>query len=442
MKIHKTTALILGLAGMVSVQKMSAQSYFKVVGYSANWTSAPTATQYSHLTHINYAFLTPNTDGSLQAVPNLSQMQGIVSSGHAKGVKVLISCQATAANWGALAFSSSAVTAFVNNMVNFCYQYNLDGVDIDWEFPNPAPSTSATDYANLMSKLGTAMHNNGKLCTAAVASWGSAASGVLPSVFNSVDWLNIMDYDNNNGVGQSTYASVTTAINYWEGQGLPASKIVMGVPFYGDPNGQYTYTQLLSLGASPYSDSWNGYGYNGIPTIQSKTLLCLQDNIGGMMIWTIGGDATGGNSLLSAMYSTIVPTGRTISLQAQDNNKWVTSNNGTAPLIASAPTPQGWEEFTLVDESSTYGYGYVALQAQANSKYVTAANAGASPLIATAPTASTWEAFFWNPAGSTAVQLRSYINGKWVCADNAGASPLIANRTTPGGWETFNLKLW
>ena len=216
----------------------------------------------------------------------------------------------------------------------------------------------------------------------------------------------------------------------------------MGVPFYGDPNGQYTYTQLLSLGASPYSDSWNGYGYNGIPTIQSKTLLCLQDNIGGMMIWTIGGDATGGNSLLSAMYSTIVPTGRTISLQAQDNNKWVTSNNGTAPLIASAPTPQGWEEFTLVDESSTYGYGYVALQAQANSKYVTAANAGASPLIATAPTASTWEAFFWNPAGSTAVQLRSYINGKWVCADNAGASPLIANRTTPGGWETFNLKLW
>ena len=79
MKIHKTTALILGLAGMVSVQKMSAQSYFKVVGYSANWTSAPTATQYSHLTHINYAFLTPNTDGSLQAVPNLSQMQGIVS---------------------------------------------------------------------------------------------------------------------------------------------------------------------------------------------------------------------------------------------------------------------------------------------------------------------------------------------------------------------------
>jgi chitinase len=306
MNINKTIACVLGLAGMVSIQNAEAQ--FKIVGYSAYYdNSGPSATQYGQVTHVDYAFLAPNSNGSLQTVPNLSRMQSIVSAGHAAGVKVMISCQTTAATWGALAYNSGYLSTFVNNMVNFCNQYNLDGVDIDWEFPSPAPSTSATDYANLMSQLGTALHNDGKLLTAAVASWGSEASGVTSSVFNSVDWLNIMDYDNTGGTGMSTLASVTTAIDYWEGQGLPASKIVMGVPFYGDPS-EDDYSQLLSLGASPNSDSWNGNGYNGIPTIEAKTLLCQQQGLGGMMIWTLGGDATGANSLLTFMYSASHPT--------------------------------------------------------------------------------------------------------------------------------------
>ena len=338
MKIHKTMALILGLAGMVSVQNAEAQ--FKIVGYSAYYdNSGPSATQYGQVTHVVYAFLAPNSNGSLQTVPNLSRMQGIVSAGHAAGVKVMISCQTTAATWGALAYNSSYITTFVNNMVNFCNQYNLDGVDIDWEFPSPAPSTSATDYANLMSKLGTALHNDGKLLTAAVASWGSEASGVTSSVFNSVDWLNIMDYDNTGGTGMSTLASVTTAIDYWEGQGLPASKIVMGVPFYGDPS-EDDYSQLLSLGASPDSDSWNGNGYNGIPTIEAKTSLCMQQGLGGMMIWTLGGDATGANSLLTAMYSTIhTSTGQ--SMPTGGNYVFYNANSGLALDDTGGSTTNG-----------------------------------------------------------------------------------------------------
>ena len=310
MKINKMIGCILGLAGIVSVQ--SAEAQFKIVGYSAYYdNSAPSATQYSQVTHVVYAFLAPNSNGSLQSVPDLSRMQSIISAGHAAGVKVMISCQTPAATWGALAINSGYVTTFVNNMVNFCNQYNLDGVDIDWEFPSPAPSTSATDYANLMSKLGTALHNDGKLLTAAVASWGSEASGVTSSVFSSVDWLNIMDYDNTDGSGMSTLASVTEAYQYWEGQGLPASKIVMGVPFYADPS-EDNYSQLLSDGASANSDTFdlNGteQGYNGIPTIEAKTLLCQQQGLGGMMIWTLGGDATGNNSLLTFMYGASHPT--------------------------------------------------------------------------------------------------------------------------------------
>ena len=37
----------------------------------------------------------------------------------------------------------------------------------------------------------------------------------------------------------------------------------------------------------------------------------------------------------------------TVSLVAGVNNMYVTSNNGTAPLIANRPANNGWEKFTL-----------------------------------------------------------------------------------------------
>ena len=30
--------------------------------------------------------------------------------------------------------SSANISTFVNNMVSLCNQYNLDGIDIDWEY--------------------------------------------------------------------------------------------------------------------------------------------------------------------------------------------------------------------------------------------------------------------------------------------------------------------
>ncbi|MEK8105218.1 glycoside hydrolase family 18 protein [Micromonospora sp. M12] len=93
----------------------------------------------------------------------------------------------------ALAANSGSRTTFVNNLVNFVNQYNLDGVDMDWEYPDPG--ASANNYTALMTQLGSAMHSRGKLLTAAVVSEGGSVQGVQTAVFNQVDWLNIMAYD-------------------------------------------------------------------------------------------------------------------------------------------------------------------------------------------------------------------------------------------------------
>lgn len=293
-------ALLLALAP-------GAHAAFKVVGYEPSWQGSVSSIQYSKLTHINYAFLLPNSNGSLQAIDNPSKLTSLVTSAHNAGVKVSISVggwnNGDDSAFRSLAGNSTARTAFVNNIVSFISQYNLDGVDIDWEYPDT--SSESSNYTTLMSQLASAMHSRGKLLTAAVIAYGSTGDSISSSVFSSVDWLNIMDYDNTSGVGQSTYSSAVTAFNYWiTTRGLPSSKAVLGVPFYSDPS-DYSFSQLLSMGASPNADSWNGEGYNGIPTIQQKVNLAFDRSAGGMMMWELSQDATGANSLLSAIDSVV-----------------------------------------------------------------------------------------------------------------------------------------
>src|SRR5581483_5471065 len=145
------------------------------------------------------------SNGSLQAIDNASKLQSLVSSAHANNVKVSISV----GGWNngddsafvSLAGNSTSRTSFVNNLVNFVNQYNLDVVDIDWEYPSS--SSESSNYTTLMSQLASAMHSRGKVLTAAVIASGSTGNYIASSVFSSVDWLNIMDYDDTGGVGQS-----------------------------------------------------------------------------------------------------------------------------------------------------------------------------------------------------------------------------------------------
>jgi len=413
---------------------------FKVIGYMPSWEGDVNTVQYSKLTHINYAFLIPNTDGSLQALDNTPKFTSLVATAHNNGVKVMIS---VGGGGGGDAFhtivaSSGTRTAFVNNMVSFVNQYNADGVDVDWEFPSAG--AEANNFLLMMQQLATAMHNNGKLCTIAVISTG--ATYITSGMFTALDWLNIMDYDDNN-FQHSTYQSAVDCLNYWAGRGLPVEKTILGVPFYGRDNrydyATVNYNVILSQGGSPNSDTFQTIGYNGIPTITSKTNLAFTNGIGGMMIWELAGDATGANSLLSAIHNVIIahsggggtgaPIGQNITLKGF-NNMYVSGENGTQAMNCNRPTAQAWETFTVVDA----GGGKIALRSQG--KYVSSEN-GAQAITCNRATFSDWEKFDWIPTTDGKITLRGN-NGKFISSEN-GTQPMTCNRTTASGWEAFGV---
>ncbi|GHJ47745.1 hypothetical protein Cs7R123_50870 [Catellatospora sp. TT07R-123] len=282
---------------------------FKSIGYMPSWAGSVGSVQYGKLTHINYAFVLPNSNGTLGAVDNASKLSSLVSTAHANGVKVSISIggwnDGNDSAFEALAASSGGRTTFTNSVMSLVNQYGLDGADIDWEYPDPG--TSGSNYALLMQQLSTTLHNSGKLLTAAVVSEGGTANGVPTSVFGYVDWLNIMAYDG--GSPHANYTWSINAVNFWKGRGLPASKAILGVPFYSRP-GYLTYSQLVAIdpaNANRDCTTVNGTQecYNGIPTIKAKTQWAMA-NAGGMMNWELSQDTTGSTSLVSAIYDTVM----------------------------------------------------------------------------------------------------------------------------------------
>ena len=429
----KTLSLLAFL--IVCYTHLWAQTPFRVIGYMPSWAGNVNQVQYSKLTHINYAFLLPTATGGLQAIDNPAKLQSLVSTAHANNVKVLISVggwnDGNDSGFEGLAANGTHRNNFVTNIINFVNQYGLDGVDIDWEYPDPG--ASANNYITLMTQLSTEMHNRGKLLTGAIVGTGGAS--ILNSAFALVDFYNLMAYDYNN-FDHSTYSYASQSINYWRGRGLPAAKIVLGVPFYGRPTWE-SFAQLIARGANPYADVFDNVGYNGITTIKQKTNLAF-DQGSGVMIWELSQDATGANSLLSAIHEVVLthtgnpgnpaPIGQTIWLKG-NNNLYVSSENGTQAMNCNRASAQGWEQFTVVDA----GGGKIALRSQG--KYVSSEN-GAQPIRCNRTSIQDWEKFTWisNSNGTISLQCN---NGGFISSEN-GAQAMSSWRTAAGTWESFN----
>jgi hypothetical protein len=415
----------------------STMAQFKVVGYFPSWAGNVNDIQFGKLTHVNYAFVLPTTTGGLQALDNPSKLQSLVSAAHANNVKVLIAVggwnDGNDSGFESLAGNSTYRNNFVNNMVNMVNQYGLDGVDIDWEYPDNG--TSSNNYSALMSQLSTAMHSRGKLLTAAVVANGG--SSIQSNVFGYVDFLNLMAYDGG-GSNHSTYSYAQQSLTYWIGRGLPASKAILGVPFYGRSSSEYVaYNTLLSRGASPNSDTFGAIGYNGIPTIKSKTNLAF-DQGGGIMIWELSQDVNNANSLLTAINQVVIersgptnpgpaPIGKVITLRGS-NNLYVSGENGTQAMRCDRTAPQAWEQFSVLDA----GGGKIALRSMG--KYVSSEN-GTQAITCNRTAIGGWEQFTWVVNAGGTISLRGN-NNLYVSSEN-GTQAMTCTRTSIQGWEMF-----
>lgn len=315
----KNTILLTFLTLLLFPQFSDAQnknSDFKVIGYYVPRIE-PEAVPFDILTHVNYSFAIPaKTGDTLVPLKEDNKLIKLVELAHKKNRKVFISI----GGWGIgdgggddtrfhkMAETEAGRQRFIASTMQMVTAYNLDGVDLDWEYPDEN-SQSADDYVDLVKELSTQLHTLNKELTAAVISYGKKGYGIKREAFKYMDWLNLMAYDDDYGPdyvkAHSPYSLALKSLDYWMNErGLPAEKCVLGLPFYAKKGmGRYgpSYKDLLKEGASPYDDYHRGSYYNGMLTIEAKTKLAIEKKCAGVMVWEISHDTTDETSLFKTI---------------------------------------------------------------------------------------------------------------------------------------------
>jgi chitinase len=229
------------VASAIFLTTTSLQAKEKVVAYVPNWVNLDAFTKtidYAKIAHINIAFENPIND--LGDLSFHKKNEVLIAKARANNVKVLVSIGGGSASGNKKLqaryfdlLSEPKRAAFSKRLASYVEDHGFDGLDVDIEGPS-----INKDYGAFIHDLSAALKSRHKLLTAAL-SQGYGGKNVPDSVFEHFDFVNVMAYDgagswNPNAPGQHSSMEFTKRnVEYWLKRGLPASKTILGVPFYG-----------------------------------------------------------------------------------------------------------------------------------------------------------------------------------------------------------------
>ena len=359
----------------------------KNVGYFVQWgvygrnyhvKNIETSGSASKLTHINYAFGNV-TNGSCTASDDTyadydkffdaaSSVDGVADTwdpgalrgnfGQLRRLKKMHPDLKVIWSFGGWTYSGGFGQAAANPdaFAESCYKLVkdprwadvFDGIDVDWEYPNACGLSCDTSgypaFKNVLSAL-RSRFGSGNLLTAAITADGSSGGKLDVADYGGaaqyLNWYNVMTYDYFGAWAAhgptaphsplTSYAGIPAAgfnadaaIQKLKGKGVPASKMLLGIGFYGrgwtgvtqaSPGGTATgaapgtyeagiedYKVLKNscpatgtvAGTAYAKCGSNWWSYDNPSTIVGKTNYVKSQGLGGAFFWELTGDTSNG----------------------------------------------------------------------------------------------------------------------------------------------------
>jgi chitinase len=318
------------------------------------------------LTRINYAFALIQegqiVNGYANDDQNLAALVALKQNNPSLTVLISVGGWLGSGNFSDMALTKKSRSVFIESVVKFVDHHQLDGLDIDWEYPgqtgagNRFRPEDKHDYTSLFRELRERFHKEEKrlhrhllLTSATGASSSFLENTEMRKVQRYLDTVNLMAYDYYEPTDDAITGnhaplftdpadpekiSADRSVREFEQAGVPAAKIVLGVPFYGHvwgevedvdhglfrpgrsvPNAFARYgniqATMINNGFNRYWDSVASvpYLYNSATKIfvsyedpESLAVKCkyvLDNRLRGVMFWEYAADPTG--ALLDAI---------------------------------------------------------------------------------------------------------------------------------------------
>ena len=362
--------LLLSLAGPGRVSAAGNGGSGEVVGYYASWASSqgctPDKLPAERFTQINYAFARIEGGRAVLGNPardeeNLRGLTALRKRNPELNIVLSLGGWDDSAGFSDAAASAGGRRTFAQSCVDLLTEHDLDGVDLDWEYPvsGGAPGVvhrpqDRENFTLLLRELRKALDRQGRqdgkryVLTVAGAVNGGYLNNIEPkAVAETVDHIFLMAYDIHGpwdafaDFNAPLYAptdgppryrsSVDDGISAWLAQGVPAEKLVLGMPLYGyiyqgvDRRNDGLYSRFSSAQSVPWDKVKGEYlnrsayrqfrheeagvpylygnrsflSYDDPSSIAAKAELARRRGLGGVGFWELSQDA-GGDLIQSA----------------------------------------------------------------------------------------------------------------------------------------------
>ncbi|MGO9338354.1 MAG: glycoside hydrolase family 18 protein [Terracidiphilus sp.] len=333
-----------------------------VVGYvfPQDAALAPGQIDPHSVTRINYAFANIRNGrmvtGFASDKQNFAYLTGLRKQNPSFTVLVSVGGWLWSASFSDVALTAESRSVFIESVMDFIARYDLDGLDVDWEYPGMAGaghrfrSEDRRNFTLLLKELRKRFdqetgksHRRLYLTIAAGAGDDFLVHTEMKKVQEHVDTVNLMAYDYvepgddpltghhaplfGNPADVRNYSD-DASVRAFEQAGVPAGKILLGVPFYGHvwgevadrdhgflepgkavPNAYATYGVITGtmlnqgfvrywdpIASAPYlynSEKHIFVSFDDPESIAAKCRYVVSHKLGGVMFWEYSGDPAG-----------------------------------------------------------------------------------------------------------------------------------------------------
>ncbi|KAL1315277.1 hypothetical protein AAHE18_16G246600 [Arachis hypogaea] len=332
-----TTLLVILMSFQTeSLQHPIPSPYYSGSVKAGYWPSgnslSPSSIDTRYFTHIYYAFVEPepNTFNLIITSSDQNYIPQFINglSSRNPPVKTILSIGGGSSNATLFSLMASTVknrAAFINSTIQVARQYDFDGLDLDWEFPQ-----NEQDMANLALLFKewhqavvfeAKVHRRPRLLLTAAVYYAHTIVLIGPgprsypaqAIKDYLDWASPMCFDyhgawsnftgyNNALFDPKSNISTQFGLGSWIQSGVPPSKLVFGLPLYGrawklqDP--KVHGDGAPAVGAADGTDAVSYYTYAGTtwmsyddaPSMTRKVQYAKSLGLKGYFFWQVGGD--------------------------------------------------------------------------------------------------------------------------------------------------------